>query len=57
MYSDTLEKTLKDKIGIERLTVTYHHPKNLHDLLIPSTLFEAKGAEVLKHWDRLKGEE
>ena len=51
MYNDESERVMT----IEKLTVAYHRPKNLRDLLSPSKLKETPSLNVKSVLKELKG--
>lgn len=45
IYANTCGPDLKDLLDIRQLTIAYHRPKNLRDILMPSKLWECEGQE------------
>ena len=45
MYNDESERVMK----IDKLTVAYHRPKNIRDLLCPSALTESDSCQVARY--------
>ena len=45
LYAETCGPILRDLLDIRQLTIAYHRPKNLRDLLMPSKLRECDGEE------------
>ena len=57
IYIETLEPPLKKYNGIEKMTVAYHQPKNLRNLLVPSKLHQKEGEEVSQLFETFKKSE
>ena len=45
IYAKTCRPVFRDLLDIHQLTIAYHRPKNLHDLLMPSKLRTCNGKE------------
>jgi len=45
MYSKTCGEIFKDLLDVKQLTIAYHRPQNLRDLLMPSKLKTCDGEE------------
>ena len=52
LYDNILQDVLRDEVGIKQLTVAYHRPRNLRDMIAPSRIHKPIGKEVSTYLKR-----